>query len=172
MVSMGRDSQQHRAEPCRELAGSLHSTLRTTPLGRGPGVSHGIEFRLLGTVEVVAGDRVLELGSPKQRTLLAALLLRVNTVVPADVLMDDLWGESPPPSAPATLQSLVYSLRRTVAIRSKDGGYVLEADADRVDTVRFDRLVADGRQALTAGDGALAAERLEAAVALLPGAAM
>jgi DNA-binding SARP family transcriptional activator len=58
----------------------------------GRGASHGIEFRLLGTVEVVAGDRVVEIGSPKQRTLLAALLLRLNIVVPADVLADELWG--------------------------------------------------------------------------------
>jgi DNA-binding SARP family transcriptional activator len=146
-------------------------------------VSHGIEFRLLGTVEVVAGDRVVEIGSPKQRTLLAALLLRLNIVVPADVLADELWGEAPPPSVQATLQSLVSRLRRalettdpadgdTPRLRSKEGGYVLEAAADRVDTVRFDRLVAEGRRALAAGDAPMAAERLEAALALWRGPAL
>ncbi|HEV8624558.1 MAG TPA: BTAD domain-containing putative transcriptional regulator [Acidimicrobiia bacterium] len=147
--------------------------------------SHGIEFRLLGTVEVVAGDRVVEIGSPKQRTLLAALLLRLNMVVPADVLADELWGEAPPPSAQATLQSLVSRLRRalettdstdstrddTPRLRSKEGGYVLEAAADRVDSVRFDRLVAEGRRALAAGDAPTAVERLEAALALWRGPA-
>lgn len=53
---------------------------------------HGIEFRLLGAVDVTAGDRVVEIGSAKQRVLLAALLLRVNHVVPVDELVDDLWG--------------------------------------------------------------------------------
>jgi DNA-binding SARP family transcriptional activator len=149
-----------------------------------PGESHGIEFRLLGTVEVIAGDRVIEIGSPKQRALLAALLVRLNRVVPVDVLVDDLWGESPPASVQATLQSLVSRLRRaleangpatggeTPRLRGRDGGYVLEAALDQVDAFRFDRLVAEGRQALAGGDTPLVAEKLEAALALWRGAAL
>ncbi|HMC79723.1 MAG TPA: BTAD domain-containing putative transcriptional regulator, partial [Acidimicrobiia bacterium] len=150
----------------------------------GPGETHGIEFRLLGAVEVIAGDRVIEIGSPKQRALLASLLVRLNRLVPVDVLVDDLWGESPPASVQATLQSLVSRLRRalegagpatgggTPRLRGRDGGYVLEAALDRVDAFRFDRLVAEGRQALAGGGAALAAEKLEAALTLWRGAAL
>ena len=61
------------------------------------GGSHGIEFRLLGSVEVAAGNRVIEIGSLKQRALLVALLLRLNHPVPADTLVEDLWGDCPAP---------------------------------------------------------------------------
>jgi predicted ATPase/DNA-binding SARP family transcriptional activator len=146
--------------------------------------SHGIEFRLLGGVDVIAGDRVVEIGSLKQRALLASLLVRLNRVVPVDVLVEDLWGESPPASVQATLQSLVSRLRRALEatgpatggqaprLRARDGGYVLEAALDRVDAFRFDRLAAEGRQALAGGDTALAADKLEAALALWRGAAL
>ena len=148
-----------------------------------PGQSHGIALRLLGTVDLIAGDRVIELGSAKQRALLAALLVRLNRLVPVDVLVDDLWGESPPVSVQVTLQSLVSRLRRaldatgpaigseTPRLWGRDRGYVLQAPPDRVDAFLFDRLVADGRQALARGQAALAAGELEAALALCAGAA-
>ena len=79
-----------------------------------PGDGDRIEFRLLGTVDVAAGDGVIEIGSPKQRTLLASLLVRLNRVVAADVLVEDLWGAAPPPSVQSTLQSLVSRLLRAL----------------------------------------------------------
>jgi len=147
-----------------------------------PGEGHGVEFRLLGTVEVTAGGRVIEIGSAKQRTLLASLLVRLNRVVATDVLVDDLWGDAPPASVGSTLQSLISRLRRTLEgaapagdagarLRGRDGGYVLEATADRVDAVRFDRLLAEGRQALAGGDADGAVARLTRALALWRGAA-
>jgi DNA-binding SARP family transcriptional activator len=149
-----------------------------------PVQSHGIALRLLGTVDLIAGDRVIELGSAKQRALLAALLVRLNRLVPVDVLVDDLWGESPPVSVQVTLQSLVSRLRRaldatgpdtggeTPRLWGRDRGYVLQAPPDRVDAFLFDRLVAEGRQALARGQAALAAGQLEAALALWRGAAL
>src|SRR5437764_9344337 len=149
-----------------------------------PGEGHGIEFRLLGTVEVVAGDRVIEIGSPKQRTLLASLRVRLNRPVPVDVLIEDLWGDAPPASVQATLQSLVSRLRVALAaarpadgeeparLRGRDGGYALEAPPDCVDACRFDRLITDGRQAMTDGDAARAVGCLEPALALWRGAAL
>ncbi len=146
-----------------------------------PAESHGIEFRLLGTIEVMAGDQVIEIGSLKQRALLASLLLRLNRPVAVEVLVEDLWGDSPPASVQATLQSLVSRLRRTLEtagaaaggdaarLRGRDGGYVLEAEPDLVDAFRFDRLLTEGRQALATGEAARAAERLEAALALWRG---
>jgi predicted ATPase/DNA-binding SARP family transcriptional activator len=148
-----------------------------------PGESRSIEFRLLGSVEVIAGDRMIEIGSPKQRALLASLLVRLNQVVPVTVLVNDLWGESPPTTVQATLQSLVSRLRRALGVagvatggqapllRGRDGGYVLEAALDCVDAFRFDRLVATGRRALADGDAAMAADKLQSALELWRGAA-
>ena len=144
----------------------------------------GLEFRLLGTVEMAAGDRVVEVGSAKQRALLASLLLRLNHVVPVVTLVDDLWDGPAPPTVRVTLQSLVSRLRRAFEeagrdaspdqprLRSRDGGYVLEATADRVDALRFDRLTGEGRRALATGDAAAAADVLEAALGLWRGAAL
>ncbi len=149
-----------------------------------PAESHSIAFRLLGTVDMLAVDRVIELPSPKQRALLASLVVRLNRLVPIDVLVEDLWGESPPVSVHATLQSLVSRLRRALdatgpatggkmpRLRARDGGYVLEAPPEQVDAFRFDRLVANGRQALGRGMPTLAAGQLEAALALWRGPAL
>jgi DNA-binding response OmpR family regulator len=58
-----------------------------------------MEFRVLGALEVWQGDRLLRLGGPKQRALLATLLLRAAQVVPVDQLIDALWDQDPPASA-------------------------------------------------------------------------
>jgi DNA-binding SARP family transcriptional activator len=109
-------------------------------------LGHGITVRLLGPVDVTVDGRPVEIGSAKQRALLAALALRVGAVVPVELLVDDLWGESPPSAIAGTLQSLVSRLCRIgVRLRSRDGGYVLEAEPDDVDAVRFERLVGGGR---------------------------
>lgn len=56
-----------------------------------------MEFRLLGPVEVEREGRVLPLGRPKQRAVLAILLLRRGSSVPSDVLIDELWGDNASP---------------------------------------------------------------------------
>lgn len=71
-----------------------------------------MEFRILGPLEVAKDGRPLELGGPKQRAVLAHLILRANTAVPADLLIDGVWGEEPPESARNTLQTYVYRLRK------------------------------------------------------------
>ena len=55
-----------------------------------------MEFGLLGTLEVRDGDGPLPLGGPKQRALLALLLLHANRVLARERLIDELWGEEPP----------------------------------------------------------------------------
>jgi predicted ATPase/DNA-binding SARP family transcriptional activator len=133
---------------------------------------HGIAFRLLGPVDVTVDGRVVEIGSAKQRALLAALLVRVGTVVPVETLVDDLWGEDPPPAVASTLYSLASRLRRVLAdaarLRSRDGGYVLDAAPTAVDAVRFDRLVGSARQT---GDAGGAVNALTEALTLWRGAA-
>ena len=66
-----------------------------------------MEFRILGPLEVSTTDGPLALGGPKQRAVLAQLIVRANHVVQADLLIDEVWGEEPPDSARSTLQRYV-----------------------------------------------------------------
>jgi DNA-binding SARP family transcriptional activator len=72
-----------------------------------------VEFRILGPLEVLDDSgRALVLGGPKQGALLAVLLLDAGTVVSADRLIEELWGEDPPGSARGVLQVYVANLRK------------------------------------------------------------
>jgi DNA-binding SARP family transcriptional activator len=107
-----------------------------------------VQFRVLGDLEVVKGGEGLPLGGRKQRALLAALLLDANRVVPADVLVEALWGEEASTKAPANLHSLVSRLRRTLGaerIERHAGGYLLRVMESEVDLRRFERLRAEAR---------------------------
>jgi predicted ATPase/DNA-binding SARP family transcriptional activator len=135
-----------------------------------------IEYRLLGPLEAVAAGGVLPLGPPKQRSLLAALLLHANQVVPTDRLIDLLWGEEPPASAAHAVQVYVSGLRKVLsgetgdeAILTRPGGYELRADDESVDLRRFERLVDEGRRRVAAGDRAAGAARLSKAFGLWRG---
>ena len=63
------------------------------------------DFRILGTLEVIADDGPVTLGGPRQRALLAALPLRAGRVVPTEQLVDELYGEDPPKTATAPAQA-------------------------------------------------------------------
>lgn len=73
-----------------------------------------MEFRILGPVEARNADETVALGSEKQRSLLAILLLHANEVVSAEQLIDGLWGERPPPTALRTLQAHISRLRKAL----------------------------------------------------------
>ncbi len=73
-----------------------------------------MDYRILGPLEVCDGDRMVELGGDKQRALLAVLLLHAGEVVSGDRLIDDLWGERPPPAALKALQAHVSRLRKAL----------------------------------------------------------
>ena len=99
-----------------------------------------MQFRLLGPVEVEDEGRPLVLGSAKQRALLAILLLHANEVVSRDRLIDDLWGERPPASAPHSLEVYVSRLRKTLQpdggerlLVTRPGGYLLRLEPDQLD---------------------------------------
>jgi len=81
----------------------------------------GIEVRLLGPPEVAVAGAAVEVGSAKQRALLAALALHPSEIVSTERLVDALWGDDPPESAQTTLRSLVYRLRRTLTGGDGDG---------------------------------------------------
>lgn len=134
-----------------------------------------MDFRVLGLLEVVHDGRVIELRAAKHRMLVAALALHPNRVVPAERLIESLWGGAPPASAANTLQGYISHVRRVLAgevIETRPPGYVLAVDADQVDAVRFERLVADGRRALQAGDPAQAGAGFARALALWRGPAL
>jgi predicted ATPase/DNA-binding SARP family transcriptional activator/Tfp pilus assembly protein PilF len=133
-----------------------------------------MEFRLLGAFEVEDGGRVLGLGGSKPRALLASLLLRANSVVARDVLIEELWGGEPPASAAHSLEVYVSRLRRVLPgrLETRDGGYLLRADPVEVDATRLEELLDAARRARAAGDAARAVERVDAALALWRGPAL
>src|SRR6185503_15248194 len=133
-----------------------------------------MEFRVLGPLEVTEEGRSQPLGGPKQRTVLAHLLLSANRLVAGEKLMDALWGEEPPPSARNTLQGYIKRLRKVVGaerIEHAAGGYLLRADAAELDLLRFESLV-QGSRALVPTDVAAAAAGLREALHLWRGPAL
>ena len=86
------------------------------------------EFRILGPLEVRGEQGPIALGGPRQRALLAALLLRAGRVVPTEQLVDELYGAEPPPTATASLQNAVVALRKALGpdvLVTRTPGYVL-----------------------------------------------
>ena len=127
-----------------------------------------MEFRIFGPLEASAEGRVVELDAPKQRALLAILLLHANEPVGSDRLIEDLWAGQPPATAGKVLQTYVSQLRKALgneAIVTGPAGYELRVDPDGVDLHRFERLVTRARGA----EPQVAAERLRAALALWRG---
>ena len=115
------------------------------------------------------------LGGPKQRALLALLLLRANEVVSRGRLIDALWGERAPASAERSLDSYVSRLRTVLGaerIERRAPGYRLRVDAEELDFGRFEVLLERGQAAVAAGDAGEGAELLRAALALWRGRAL
>lgn len=140
-----------------------------SPPGSRGGRSTSVEFRILGPLEVVADGRPLDLG-PKQRLLLALLILRAGEVVSTDRLIDDLWGDEAPRTAHSALQVHVANLRRALgseahALVTRAPGYVLRVEPDGLDLRRFERLVEEADEL----EPAAAGEALRAALALWRG---
>src|SRR5215217_2615241 len=134
-----------------------------------------MEFAVLGPVAARHDGRELPLGGPKQRGLLAILLLHANEVVSRDRLIDGLWGERPPPTAGHTLDNYVSRLRKALGdarLTRRAPGYVLHVEADELDLDRFECLSREGREALARGDPREAAIALRSALALWQGAAL
>jgi DNA-binding SARP family transcriptional activator/predicted ATPase/pimeloyl-ACP methyl ester carboxylesterase len=128
-----------------------------------------VEFELLGPLRVVDGDRDVTPARPKQRALLALLLLRHGEIVPGGVLIEALWGEDPPGTAQTALHGHISTLRKLVGadrIKTRPPGYLLEVSVDEVDLARFEALVA---QARTRHDPDERSARLRDALALWRG---
>jgi predicted ATPase/DNA-binding SARP family transcriptional activator len=115
------------------------------------------------------------LGALKQRRLLSALVIHASEPRSADLLVDAIWGPSPPASAAKVLQTYVSQLRKVlpapVRIRTHGSGYALELEDGLLDAARFERLLAEGRVASRAGNPTLAASLLRRALGLWRGQA-
>lgn len=109
-----------------------------------------LSIRVLGPVEVSVDDEVVVVGGHNQRAVLVALVMSLNHAVSADQLAFAVWGDDPPASAHATLQSHISHLRTLLgdSIRFADDAYTLRVDPSRVDSVAFERLVKEARLAM------------------------
>jgi DNA-binding SARP family transcriptional activator len=132
-----------------------------------------LEFRLLGPLEVGRADGPVPVRGPKQRALLALLLLHANEAVSRERLIDQLWGEHPPATAPKALQVYVSQLRKLLEperlLETTSNGYVLRLEPGRLDLDRFETLLAEGRSALEGGAPRQAANLLAEALSLWRG---
>src|SRR5690348_16315649 len=110
--------------------------MTTSKRGAAPVASAPVEFRLLGPLEIAQDGDLLRPAGQKQRALVALLLIHAGEVVSADRLVDELWGEAPPRTAPTSLQNFVAQLRKVLppgVLVTQAPGYLLRVDEDRFD---------------------------------------
>lgn len=138
-----------------------------------------MEFRLLGSLTAVADRTVAELGPPKQRALLAILLLHPGQIVAVDRLVSLLWGEEAPRTAPHSIEIYVSGLRRALEplgvsdlIVTRPPGYLLEAEPSSIDSWQFEHGVHEGARLLESGDSERGRAMLRRALARWRGPAL
>lgn len=132
-----------------------------------------MEFRLLGSIEVVDGDRAVDLGPRKQRALLCVLLLHANRVVTTDRILDQLWGDDAAGKenalwvAISRLRSALEPNRaghgESTVLLTRDHGYLLQASAESIDINQFESGVHESRLLLRR-DPSAAVERIDEAL--------
>jgi DNA-binding SARP family transcriptional activator len=115
-----------------------------------------VEVRLFGDVQVRAAGRVLDMGTPRQQAVLAALVVDAGRPVALDALVDRIWDDAPPAAARSVLYAHLSRIRtvlrsaeelsggRWARLERRHAGYVLDLAPDRVDVTRFLRLVDQG----------------------------
>ena len=134
-----------------------------------------MQARILGPFQLEEGGRHIPVGGVRQRAVLVSLLLHANEVVPSEQLLMDLWGEDSPPSAANSLQAAISRLRRALPpgrLITRAPGYALRIFPEELDVGQFEQLVSEGREALTAGAAAQAAQTLSQALSLWRGPAL
>src|SRR3954447_22303727 len=126
-----------------------------------------MNFRILGPLEVVDGDRQLPLGKPRERAVLTAFLLHANEPLSRERVIDLVWGETPPRTANAAFYNCVSKLRSVLGaerLPGDAGTYRLVVDEGELDRDRFESLVGDGQAALVDRTPERAARLLEEAL--------
>jgi len=134
-----------------------------------------VRFRLLGPLEIRAGEDWRGIGAPKWRSLLATLLIHPGQIVPADVLINEVWGDTPPAKAANLVSIYVLRLRRLLGdtdstlLVTRAPGYQLRVGPADTDAQLFETMVRNGRRALAVGDPEGAASQLAEALMLWHG---
>ncbi|MCA1702838.1 MAG: AfsR/SARP family transcriptional regulator, partial [Actinobacteria bacterium] len=138
-----------------------------------------MEFRILGPLEVADEGRPVALPGSRERAVLVLLLLSSNRVVPAERLVEDLWGGKAQKGAAGALRVFVSRLRKALReaggdaiVLTKPPGYLLQIERDALDAARFEDLLTEGREHAARGDHETAAARLRQALSLWRGPAL
>jgi DNA-binding SARP family transcriptional activator len=165
-------------------AGQGPGDVETTPPEDGHNV---MRVGLLGPLTLRRGGQMITPSAPKLRQVLSLLVLQANSVTRVDQLVEELWEESPPPSALTTVQTYIYQLRKllklsdkatgrgagTPVLLSHPGGYILQLRSlTDIDAYLFEQLAERGRQELLSGQVTTAADTLRVALGLWRGAVL
>src|SRR5262245_44840191 len=129
-----------------------------------------MRFLVLGPIQALRDGQSVAVTAGKQRVLLAALLIDADRAVPVDLLIERIWGATPPATAGKNLQGLVSGLRRALgddAVVTEPTGYRLRAG--ETDAGEFEGLLARGRAELSDGKPEAAEQTLSRALALWRG---
>lgn len=145
------------------------------------GTEHEIQFAVLGPLQMSVGDSCIAVGTPKQRAVLAMLIVNPNRAVSAAELITAIWDDEPPAAARISLSAYVSNLRRIMAQAGVDpqavlatapNGYRLEITATQSDLSRFVAEQQAGMNAVAAGRFELASTHLTTALAQWRGPAL
>ncbi|MEU9761040.1 BTAD domain-containing putative transcriptional regulator [Streptomyces sp. NPDC047985] len=156
-----------------------HGPRTRVPEQRAPrqrsAVDDGLRFSVLGPVRAWRGGEALPSGSPQQRALLTALLLRGGRTATAAELIDAIWGEDPPSQALAAVRTYASRLRKVLdpqTLVSDAGGYAIRTSQGAVDLTRAQDLAAEAEKARAGGDRAQARALFDKALGLWDGEAL
>jgi DNA-binding SARP family transcriptional activator len=129
-----------------------------------------LRFQILGPTIATRDGRELDLGSPKQRAMLVALLLESGRVVPLPRLLNLIWSD-PPASATANARTYAYGLRKVLGpvLHTRSGGYILDVPATDADLGQFSAELAAARLARSEGEPAVAERHYEKALGMWRG---
>lgn len=145
--------------------------------------ANSLRFTVLGPVRAVHGEQELDLGSPQQRAVLVALLLRRGRPLTLGELVDAVWGEEPPAAAVSVLRTYVSRLRKILeperdpaeaprVIVSVGDGYLVRVAEDALDLAGFERQVEEAKKLRVDGDLPGAAALLHSALGQWQGTAL
>ncbi|MFB7398132.1 BTAD domain-containing putative transcriptional regulator [Streptomyces sp. NPDC056191] len=161
----------HAGADARTGAGVGHDPA-SHPASTPPSGSGLLRFAVLGPVRAWRDGEPVPTGSPQQRALLAALLLRGGRTATASELIDALWGEESPSQALAAVRTYASRLRKALGpqvLVSESGGYALRTSAAALDAATAQELGAEAEKLRAAGDRAGARDRLAEALDLWDG---
>ncbi|MFJ9983128.1 AfsR/SARP family transcriptional regulator [Streptomyces globisporus] len=140
-----------------------------------PGTADALRFTVLGPVRAWRGSELLSSGSPQQRALLTALLLREGRTATAGELIDAFWGEAPPSQALATIRTYASRLRKILGqdtLVSESGGYAIRIGRGALDLTLAQDLAAEAEKARASGDRCQARTLINKVLGLWDGEAL